>query len=95
MDEEQGKSREKYSRFMRMKKKIRETHHVIAQFFQENREFKRKIAEKDFEEQTPQNKEKPKNERSKVKEAMQIPEITILSNPTKPLTRSSTKKNNS
>jgi hypothetical protein len=55
-----------------MQQQLREAQHVIAQFYQESRELKRKLAEKDFEEQTPQNKAKPKNERSKGKEVMQI-----------------------
>jgi hypothetical protein len=49
LDEEQGKSVEKDSEFRGMQQQLREAHHVIAQFFQEIRELKRKLAEKDHE----------------------------------------------
>jgi len=91
MDEEQGKTGEKDSYFRGMQQYLREAQHVIAQFYQENRELKRKLAEKDFEEQTTQNKEEPKNESSKGKEVMQIPETIVLAKPTSHLTRSSTR----
>jgi hypothetical protein len=84
MDGEQGKSTDKESEFMGMQQKLREAQHVIAQFYQENRELKRKLAEKFSEEK---NKAEPKIERSKWKEVMQSPETTILAKPTTPLTR--------
>jgi hypothetical protein len=49
--------------------------------------LKRKLVEKDFEEQPPQNKEEPKNERSEGKEVMQSHETTVLAKTTTPLTR--------
>jgi hypothetical protein len=53
MDEEQGKSGKKDSEFRGMQQHLREAQHVIAQFFQENRELKRKLVEKATEAQTP------------------------------------------
>jgi len=92
MDEEQGKSREENSKFRGMKQLLREAHHVITNFCQENRELKRKLDENDSQEQTPQNKATPRNEISKGKEFMQSSETKVLANPTTPLTRSPTKK---
>jgi hypothetical protein len=55
--------------------------------------LKKKLAEKDFEEQTPQNKVDPKNERSKGKEFMKIPNTIVVANPTTLMTRSLAWKN--
>jgi hypothetical protein len=93
MEEEHSKSQEKYLDFIGMQQQLKEVQHVIAQFYQENRELKRKLAKKDYKEQTTQNKVEPKNERSKGKEVMKILETTVVSKPTTPLTRYSAKKN--
>jgi hypothetical protein len=74
-----------------MQQQLREAQHVIAQFYQENRELKRKLAERGSEEQTPQVKTDPKSETSKG--ILQNPETTVVAKPTTPLTRSSARKN--
>jgi hypothetical protein len=56
-----------------MQQHLREAQHVIAQFYQERRELKRKLAERGSEEQTPQNKTDPMQEMSKGKEVMHKP----------------------
>jgi predicted RNase H-like nuclease (RuvC/YqgF family) len=56
MDEEQEKPREKDSHVKEMQQQLKKAQHIIAQFYQENRELKRKLKEKTLEEKTPQSK---------------------------------------
>jgi phage shock protein A len=56
MDEDQVKSRRRDSEIREMQQQLKEAQHVIAQFYQESRELKRKLAEKVSEEQTPPSK---------------------------------------
>jgi phage shock protein A len=46
MDEDQVKSGERDTKIREMQKQLKEAQHVIAQFYQERRELKRKLAEK-------------------------------------------------
>jgi hypothetical protein len=81
MDEEQVKSGEKDSEIREMQQQLREAQHVIAQFYQESRELKRKLAEKALEAQTPQIKADSRNEISKEKEVLQSPKTTVSAKP--------------
>jgi hypothetical protein len=92
MDEDHVKSGEKDSEVREMQQQLREAHHVIAQFYQESRELKRKLAEKAPEAHTPQTKADPKNEISKGKGVLQSPKITVSVKPSTPVTRSSARK---
>jgi hypothetical protein len=65
MDEGQAKAGDKDSKIRELQQQLREAQHVIAQFYQENKELKRKLAERGSEEQTPQVKTDPKSETSK------------------------------
>jgi Ser-tRNA(Ala) deacylase AlaX len=92
MDEDQSKAGEKDSEFREMQQQIREAQHVIAQFYQESREMKRKLAERGSEEKTPQSKTYPMQEISKDKEVMHNPKTIVLAKPISPLTISSARK---
>jgi hypothetical protein len=92
MDEEQAKPGEKDSHVKEMQQQLKKAQHIIAQFYQENRELKRKLTEKTLEEKTPQSKAGPMEEMSKGRKIRQSPKATIVSKSTSPLTRSSTRK---
>jgi len=66
---------------------------VIAQFYQENKELKRKLVGRGFEEQIPQRKAGPMQEISKGNEVKKSLETTVVSKPTSPMIRSSTGNN--
>jgi hypothetical protein len=78
-----------------MEQQLREAQHVIAQFYQEGKELKRKIDERGSEEQTPQRKIDPMKEMSKDKYVMHKPETTILANTVSPMIRSLARKKSS
>jgi hypothetical protein len=92
MDEDQMKLGERDKEVREMQNQLKEAQHVIAQFYQESRELKRKLAEKVPDVQTSPVKAFSKKEISKGREVMQIPKTTVLAKPTTPLTRSSAKK---
>jgi hypothetical protein len=82
---------EKYSNVKEMHQKLKKSQHVIAQFYKENRELKRKLPEKTPEAQALENKANPKSETSKG--ILKNHETTVVSKPTTPLTRSSARNN--
>jgi hypothetical protein len=99
VDKDQVQSGEKDKIIRELQDQLKEAQHVIAQSYYENREMKRKLAERVSNIQTPQDEIGLKKEStskvpegSKGKEIRKSPKTMEFTKPTTPLTRSSARK---
>jgi hypothetical protein len=97
--EDQVQPEDKDQVIKELQEQLKEAKHVIAQYFQYNRELKRKLVEKTPDMQTsedalgPRRQSVPKvPEVLKGKEVKQSPKVVDLTKPTSPMTRSSAKR---
>jgi hypothetical protein len=99
MDEDQVQPKDKDQIIKELQDQLKEAKHVIAQSFHDNREMKRKLAEKAPDMQTSEDALGLRRQSvSKVPEALkgkevkQSPKVVDLTKPTSPMTRSSAKR---